>query len=67
MTAHAKIQPVPFTIIDRLHRAPLPSLTRILYDGEYYTVNDHLLPALERGETPFELELDADEDDEAML
>lgn len=39
----------------------------VLFDGEYYVVNEHLLAALKRGETPAELELDPEEIDEDLL
>lgn len=39
----------------------------VLFEGQYYTVGKHLLPALYRGETPADLELEADEIDEDML
>lgn len=37
----------------------------VLFDGEYYVVNKYLLAALQRGETPVELELEPAEIDEA--
>lgn len=38
----------------------------VLFEGELYVVNDHLLAAMKRGETPFDLELDPEEIDEEM-
>lgn len=37
---------------------------RVLFEGRFYTVNHHLLACMERGETPVDLELTADEEDE---
>lgn len=37
---------------------------RVLFDGRHYTVNHHLLACMERGETPLELGLTADEEEE---
>ncbi|MCC6480303.1 MAG: hypothetical protein IT552_13990 [Sphingomonadaceae bacterium] len=39
----------------------------VLLDGEYYVVGKHLLAALQRGETPAELEIDPEIIDEDML
>lgn len=54
-------------VCSTLFGAPGGPRYTVLIDGEYYTVNHHLLIALKRGVTPLELELEPDEIDEEML
>lgn len=37
---------------------------RVLFEGQFYTVNHHLLACMARGETPAELGLEPDEIEE---
>lgn len=54
-------------VCSKVFGAPGGPRYTVLIDGDYYTVNHHLLIALKRGETPAELELDPEEIDEEML
>lgn len=60
----AKPIPAPGTsyqVIGTRFRHPLPAQVFVLFEGRRYTINHHLLPALDRGETPLNLELEPDE------
>lgn len=64
----AKPVPVPGTlyqVTEKRFRVGLPPVFRVLFEGQHYTVNHHLLACMERGETPLDLELEPDEAEEA--
>lgn len=73
MSAHAlqftDAKPVPapgtsYMVISKRFRAGLPPQFCVLFEGQHYTVNHHLLACMDRGETPLDLELSPDEIEE---
>jgi hypothetical protein len=72
MNAHARIttnalHPGTGCMICSIARVGGDMRATVLFDGEYYVVGKHLLAALQRGETPAELEIDPEIIDEDML
>lgn len=53
-----------YMVVEKRFRHPLPPLSIVLFEGQRYSVNHHLLACMERGQTPLDLELEPDEIEE---
>ena len=56
-----------YMVVESRFGGPAGSRHRVLFEGHHYTVNHHLLACMDRGKTPLDLELEADEIEEDVL